>query len=177
MLKRWLVFSLVCIMWNGGAAMAEEFEQKVIYGLHEQVRLPELGLQLEAKLDTGAVSASLSAYDIKRFDKDGEDWVRFRLGAEGENGRQVELPVDKTVRIRRRQEDVTDNERTYSKRIVVMLDVCIGDRQVPMRVNLADRRNFNFPLLVGSEGLRDLGALVDSSLEFAAGPRCKKPQN
>lgn len=175
MLKRWLVFSILGVMLSGGAAMAKEFNHKVIFGLHEEVAIPELGLQLEAKLDTGAVSASLSAYDIETFTKDDEEWVRFRLGVESDEGRKVELPVDKTVRIRRRKEDVADNEKTYSERIVVRLKVCIGGREVPMRVNLADRRHFNFPLLVGSEGLRDIGALVDASLEFAAGsPHCKK---
>lgn len=173
MLKRWWLFGLVCLLLSGEAVMAKEFNHKVIFGLHEKVSVPELGLQLEAKLDTGAVSASLSAYDIELFEKDDEEWVRFRLGAESHQGQKVELPVDKTVRIRRRKEDVADNEKTYSERIVVRLKVCIGGREVPMRVNLADRRNFNFPLLVGSEGLREIGALVDSSLEFAAGnPHC-----
>src|SRR5690625_1362865 len=160
-------------MLSGGAAMAKEFNHKAIFGLHEEVAIPELGLQLEAKLDTGAVRTSLSAYAIETFTKDDEECVRFRLGVARDEGRKVELPVDKTVRIRRRKEDVADNEKTYSERIVVRLKVCIGGREVPMRVNLADRRHFNFPLLVGSEGLRDIGALVDSSLEFAAGnPHC-----
>lgn len=173
MLKRWRVFALVGLLLSGGAAMAKEFNHKVIFGLHEKVSIPELDLQLEAKLDTGAVSASLSAYDIELFEKDDEEWVRFRLGAEDYEGQKVELPVDKTVRIRRRKEDVTDNEKTYSERVVVRLKVCIGGREVPMRVNLADRRNFSFPLLVGSEGLREIGALVDSSLEFAtSSPHC-----
>lgn len=158
--------------------MAKEFQHKVIFGLHENVTISELDLDLEAKLDTGAVSASLSAYDIELFDKNGDEWVRFRLGAKEYAGQKVELPVDKTVRIRRRKEDVADNEKTYSERVVVRLGVCIGGREVPMRVNLADRRNFNFALLVGSEGLREIGALVDSSLEFATGsPQCRSSEN
>lgn len=170
-LRRLVFLSFVFAFLCGGAAItsAGDVNNKIIFGLHEKANLPELNLKLEAKLDTGAVSASLSATDIESFTKDGDDWVRFKSGVEGKKNKTYELPVEKTVKIRRRKSDIDDDDKTYTRRYVVMLEVCVGDHQVPMRVNLADRTNFNYPLLIGSEGLKDLGAIVDSSQEFSAG--------
>ncbi|WP_111658008.1 ATP-dependent zinc protease family protein [Isoalcanivorax indicus] len=156
------------------SAVAEsEPVHKVILGLIEQAHVDELDLTVEAKLDTGAVSASLSAYDIEIFERNGDDWVRFRLGTEGDDAEQRELPLDHKVRIRRRLADIDDEAKTYTRRPVVRLMVCIGERQVPMRVNLTDRRNFSYALLIGAEGLTDLRSIIDPSQENSAGaPEC-----
>ncbi|MBZ2189264.1 RimK/LysX family protein [Alcanivorax sp. JB21] len=170
----------MAVLAGGGSAVADEADDyqasnhKVIFGLHEHARIEALEVSVEAKLDTGAVSASLSAYDINMFERDGEDWVSFRLGIDGADKDEMELPLDTTVRIRRRLADIDEEtQRTYTRRPVVRLMVCIGERQVPMRVNLTDRRNFSYPLLIGSEGLRDMRSLIDPDQEFSAGqPLC-----
>jgi len=163
----------LCLFTGGATVAADNLQSKVVFGLHEQASIPELGIELKAKLDTGAKSASLSAYDIDTFDKDGEEWVRFKLGAKHLEGQEVELPIDNTVRIRLRKEEQDELSDASQRRYVVKLTVCIGERGVPMRVNLADRRHFNFPLLVGSEGLSAMGVLVDSGQEYALGkPHC-----
>ena len=173
------VFLALVFLAAAGRAVADEADDhqagnhKVILGVLEHARIEALDLAVEAKLDTGAVSASLSAYDIDMFERDGDEWVSFRLGVEGADKDKMELPLDTTVRIRRRLADTDEDQRTYTRRPVVRLMVCIGERQVPMRVNLTDRRNFSYPLLVGAEGLRDLRSLIDPDQEFSAGkPLC-----
>ena len=59
-----------------GLALAAETK---LYGRYEWVSLPELDQTLQAKMDTGAYTSSLSAKDIQIFQRDGEDWVRFKL--------------------------------------------------------------------------------------------------
>ena len=49
---------------------------KTVYGLNEYAHLGDLDLEVAAKLDTGAKTASLSARDIKRFKRNGESWGR-----------------------------------------------------------------------------------------------------
>ena len=173
--RNFLLFPvLVMLTVSGLPALADDGPvHKTILGLTERARLVDLDISLDAKLDTGAVSASLSAYDVKTFERDGDDWVRFRIGADGLNDEYRELPLDDTVRIRRRLADIDEDARSYTERPVVRLMVCIGDRQVPMRVNLTDRRNFSYPLLVGAEGLTDLRAIIDPSEDASAGaPAC-----
>ena len=47
-----------------------------------------------------------------------------------------------------------------------------------IEVNLTDRSAFQYPLLIGSEALKRLDAVVDPSLKYAAGkPGCTSDAN
>ena len=164
--------------------VADDSSGKMIYGLPEKVHIKELGITVPAKLDTGADSASLSARYIRTFEQDGVEMVEFDLsidrddredwGITAEQWDDVELPLSGHVRIKRRAESVSPGERDYSRRPVVTLTVCMGNRQEQIEVNLTDRSEFRYPLLMGSEALQGLGALVDPSLSMAVGePGCQ----
>jgi hypothetical protein len=166
------------------AAVADGASGKMIYGLHEKVHIKELGITVPAKLDTGAGSGSLSARYIRTFERDGVEMVEFDLaidrddreewGVTREQWDDVELPLSGHVRIKRRAESVAPGDRDYSRRPVVTLTICMGRRQEQVEVNLTNRSEFRYPLLMGSEALRGLGALVDPSLSMAAGePDCQ----
>jgi hypothetical protein len=170
------------------AVMADLSSGKMIYGLHEKVHIKELGITVPAKLDTGADSASLSARYIRTFERDGVEMVEFDLaidrddredwGITTEQWDDVELPLSGHVRIKRRAESVSPGERDYSRRPVVTLTVCMGKRQEQIEVNLTDRSEFRYPLLIGSEALQGLGALVDPSLSMAVGqPGCQASED
>lgn len=57
-----------------------------LYGRYEWVLLPELDRTLVRRSDTGAYTSSLSAKDIELFQRDGEEWVRFRLATKEADG-------------------------------------------------------------------------------------------
>lgn len=152
--------------------------QPGIYGLNEHVRFPALDLEVPAKLDTGAVTASLSAQNIALFERDGEDWVRFELAIEGEqDGKELELPLVRISRIKRRAADVPEGETlAYTARPVIEMAVCMGDKQERIEINLTDRTAFSYPLLIGSTALQQFEAMVDPGREYAAGsPACQGP--
>ena len=147
---------------------------KAIYGLNEYIHVEELDLQVAAKLDTGAKTASLSARDIKRFKRDGETWVRFVLAIDDTHERTIERPLARISKIKRRAGDYDPDEgKNYTARPVIALDVCMGTALRSIEVNLTDRSAFQYPLLIGSEALKRFDALVDPSLKYAAGkPAC-----
>ncbi|MFK3971729.1 ATP-dependent zinc protease [Pseudomonas sp. NPDC087358] len=147
---------------------------KAVYGLNEYAELTGIDLQVAAKLDTGAKTASLSARDIKRFKRDGESWVRFYLAIDDAHEHPIERPLARVSKIKRRAGDVDpDDEKKYTSRPVISLNVCMGTASRTIEVNLTDRSAFQYPLLIGSEALKRFDALVDPSLKYAAGkPAC-----
>ncbi len=164
-------FLLLCVLTLPTASLAGN---KTIYGLTENVGLPDFGLEVEAKLDTGAQTASLSARDITRFKRKGESWVRFYLAVDSAHAHPIERPLARISKIKRRAGDYDpEEEKTYTARPVIELDLCMGKVKRTIEVNLTDRTAFQYPLLIGSDALTRFGALVDPSRTFIAGkPGC-----
>lgn len=170
-----LLGCLGCSLFSGLSSAAE----KTTYGLNEYVSIPELKLDLAAKLDTGAMTASLSARNIERFKRDGETWVRFQLAIDNTHEHVIERPLARISKIKRRAADVDpDESKNYTARPVIELQVCMGQSLHTIEVNLTDRSAFQYPLLIGSTALKRLGAVVDPSLKYAAGkPACGSDAN
>lgn len=167
---------LYCLLLLPGLSLAAD---KTVYGLNEYVRLNHLDLEVAAKLDTGAKTASLSARDIERFKRDGETWVRFYLAIDDAHANPIERPLARISKIKRRAGDYDpDEEKTYTARPVIEMHLCMGRTLRTIEVNLTDRSAFQYPLLIGSEALKRFGALVDPSLKYAAGkPDCATDAN
>jgi len=152
---------------------------KTIYGLNEHTLLAGIDLRVAAKLDTGAKTASLSARDIERFKRDDESWVRFYLAIDEAHAHPIERPLARISKIKRRSGDFDPaEEKNYTARPVIKLAVCMGQARRYIEVNLTDRSDFQYPLLIGSDALKHFDALVDPSLKYAAGkPGCATDAN
>lgn len=148
--------------------------EPTLYGRYEYIALPEIGETLKAKMDTGALTASLSARDIERFTRDGEDWVRFRLATKGADDKVYEHKLARISKIKTRADEDEDGEGAEAaKRPVVDLELCLGDVKRTVEVNLTDRSSFNYPLLIGAKALREFDAAVNPAKRFTAGkPEC-----
>ncbi len=138
--------------------------EPTLYGRYEYIQLPEIGETFKAKMDTGALTASLSARNIETFQRDGDDWVRFRLG-----GKVYEHKVSRISKIKSRaDEDDDKDEATVAKRPVIDLEMCLGNVKRTVEVNLTDRSSFNYPLLIGAKALREFGAAVNPARRYTA---------
>ena len=157
-----------------GLPALSQAADKTVYGLNEYARLADIDLEVAAKLDTGAKTASLSARDIKRFKRNGESWVRFYLAIDAAHSHPIERPLARVSKIKRRAGDYNPDEgKAYTARPVIALNICMGTALRSIEVNLTDRSAFQYPLLIGSEALKHFDALVDPSLKYAAGkPAC-----
>lgn len=133
-------------------------------GWIERVRLNPGALDLEAKLDTGAKTASLGVEGVETFEQGGMEWARFTVS--DRNGRSVTLerPVVRTVRIRRA-------EAKTVRRLVVTLEVCVADVRREVEVTLTDRSNQDHPMLLGRSSMQGK-IVVDPSRTFTTAPNC-----
>ncbi|CAI8836920.1 MULTISPECIES: ATP-dependent zinc protease [Pseudomonas] len=143
--------------------------EPTLYGRYEYIQLPEIGETLKAKMDTGALTASLSAKDIETFTRDGEEWVRFRLATKDADGKVYEHKVARISKIKSRADEDEDREEAQvAKRPVVDLEMCLGNVKRTVEVNLTDRSSFNYPLLIGAKALREFGAAVNPARRYTA---------
>lgn len=143
--------------------------EPTLYGRYEYIKLPEIGETLQAKMDTGALTASLSAKNIETFTRDGEPWVRFQLATKGASDKVYEHKVARISKIKNRADEDDDKEEPASaKRPVVDLEMCLGSVKRSVEVNLTDRSSFNYPLLIGAKALREFGAAVNPARRYTA---------
>lgn len=146
--------------------------EPTIYGRYENIHVAQIGKTLKAKMDTGALTASLSARDIERFERDGEPWVRFRLASANANESLYEQRLARVGKIKSRAGE-GDEDAELARRPVIELELCLGRELRTVEVNLADRSKFNYPLLIGANTLIEFGAAVDPARKFLAGkPAC-----
>lgn len=130
-----------------------------VIGAVEMVRVDPPGVQLEARIDTGATTSSIHADDKQEFERDGRRWVRFSLNDISDEAlRHIELPVERTVLIKRHNAESV-------RRHVVRMWVTLGDIRERIEITLADRGDFEYPLLIGRNFLTDT-ALVDVSRQY-----------
>lgn len=138
------------------------------FGYVERVLIQPGNLSLKAKLDTGAVLASIDAVHVKTFKKKNDIWVRFEVPRD-EGNVVLERRLERYVKIKARTgEKMLGLFKRHSRRAVVLLKVTLGNQTKSLEVNLANRTQFNYPLLLGREALIAFSALVDPAKAFTA---------
>lgn len=150
-----------------GSAEALASSPQVLGWVEKGVILPEQ-VTVKFKLDTGALTSSMHAENIDRFEKDGDEWVRFTVELE-------DVDTDKDVRTRLERKMVRDikvrGAGGAEERPVVLMRVCLGNRMYEEQFSLNDRDKMNYPVLIGRRTLEKVG-LVDSSRTFTTEPNC-----
>lgn len=139
----------------------------VVLGWREWLVLPDLGIRaIRAKVDTGARSSALHVDALETDVRDGVEWVRFHLGSDGVfdsafDGEWAEAPVlDRRV--------VTDSGGHRSERIFIRTTVRLAGEAWPIEINLSQRRNMLFPMLLGRTAMAGR-FLVDPQRSFVLG--------
>jgi hypothetical protein len=133
-----------------------------IVGAVEWARVDPSGLVMEARIDTGAETSSIHAEDILLIERDGKRYVSFTL-LDSATGEKVALERRLRRRVRIKQQD----EET-DRRFVVQLWVTLGNHHAHIEVNLSDREDFEYPLLIGRNFLTD-AMIVDVSRHHTLG--------
>lgn len=141
-----------------------------VLGWREWVGLPGLGVPaVKAKLDTGARSSAIHAFDIRTFRRRGRRWVRFGVHPLQRDNELV-LACEAEVVDERR---VVSSMGTSQKRLVIVTDVAVGGAVWPIEVTLASRDQMGFRMLLGRQALAHR-FVVDSGRSFLGSPGVKR---
>lgn len=131
-------------------------------GWEEWVALPGLGLPaLKAKVDTGARTSALHAFDIEPFGPASAPHVRFAIHPIP--GR-ADVAIACSAPIRDRREVTSSNGETET-RFVIETALQIGGRRWPIEVTLTDRGAMAYRMLLGRQALGE-GAMVSPTERF-----------
>ncbi len=139
----------------------------IIVGWREWVALPDLGLPaVKAKVDTGAKTSSLHAFDLETFREDGRERVRFAVHPlqknEGVAVRAVADVIDERT--------IVSSNGQEELRIVIRTPLHLGDAVWPVELTLTDRRAMRLRMLLGRQALEGR-LLVDASASYLHGRR------
>jgi len=140
-------------------------------GWREWVSLPALGVpHIKAKIDTGARSSALHAFDIEYARRGGVNYVRFvihPLQRSAKRGVTVEVPL-------LGQRSVKSSNGIVSRRPVILTEIKILGQRRMLELTLVSRDAMGFRLLLGREAIRN-GFLVDAGRSFLGGRPKKRP--
>ncbi len=151
--------------------MSEKRESRPIIGWREWVGLPDLILgRIKAKVDSGARSSSLHAFDIEHFERDGEPWVKFKVHPIQRSDRKIieaEAPVTDSRMVR-------SSNGKAQLRTVITTNVRLLGKTWPVELTLANRDKMSFRMLLGREAFRNK-FFVDAGSSYLGGkPKRKK---
>lgn len=160
------VFASTLVLSIGLWAPATFARDKHIVGWVErvQIRGAARSVVLKAKMDSGAKTSSLSVTRLQRFSRGGRPWVRFDINDANGGSVTFERPVVRNVRIKR-------HGAASKSRPVVIISICIDSVLKETQVNLADRTNFLYPMLIGRRFLQG-DFLIDPGRTFVTKADC-----
>lgn len=120
-------------------------------GWREWVTLPGLGGALvKAKVDTGARTSSLHAFEISETERDGEPWIEFAFHPLQRDERTVRRASARLVDRRK----VTASNGQSELRYVVETEIELNGERFPIELTLTRRDAMGFRMLLGRRAIR-----------------------
>ena len=137
-----------------------------VVGWREWVSLPALGIPaIKAKVDTGAKTSCLHAFELELFQEAGVETVRFKIHPLRKD-RNLVLTCRAPVLGRR---TVRDSGGHSEERIVIETSIQVGDRLFSTPVTLTSREDMLFRMLLGRRLLAAAQVCVDPSASYLLG--------
>lgn len=147
---------------------------KKTLGWREWVKLPDLELgYIKAKVDTGARSSALHAFDIEPFTtQDGEQWVSFRVHPQ-QHSDALTVECRAPVKDRRK---ITDSGGHRTTRYIIETTMVLGEDRFTAEMSLVQRYDMLFRMLLGRTALKG-SYVVDPARSFVTGRHHEDPKH
>jgi len=143
--------------------------KNVIIGWREWVGLPGLGItQIKAKIDTGARTSALHAFEVSPFSENGRQMVHFSIHPYQRNAKVVKQCVAEVVD----QRWVTDSGGHREERYFIVTTVALGEQQWDIEMTLTNRDNMKFRMLLGRTAM-EKRFMVDPGASYLVGKRLR----
>ncbi len=144
----------------------EKRPKKITIGWKEWFAFSNLGLPaIKGKIDTGAKTSSLHAFNIKTFVRDGKEFVKFQIHPLQKNQKITKTCIAEIIDHR----FVSDSSGKKEKRYVIESILTIGEIALNIEITLSNRDTMAFRMLLGREAIKKANMMVDVSKSFLQG--------
>lgn len=142
-------------------------EKLITVGWREWFSLPELGLtHIKAKIDTGAKTSCLHAFEVGAYKENGEDMVRFLMHPIQKNTEIVQECKAKVID----QREVSDSGGHKEMRYVIMTKLKLPNTSWDIEVTLTNRDSMAFRMLLGRTAMEGR-LIIDPRKSFMLGKK------
>ena len=140
-----------------------------VLGWREWVSLPAFGIdRIKAKVDTGARTSCLHAFDVRVDESQGQKLVRFSIHPEQHN---LDYSVECVAPLKDERE-VRDSGGHCELRYVIETEITIGPKTHRVEFTLTNRDSMGFRMLIGRTAMKDR-YLVDPGRSFLVRKRAR----
>ena len=141
----------------------------LLLGWREWVELGDLGLPpIKAKIDTGARTSALHAFDVRAIQSNGVQRVEFKIHPQCRTDFVVTCVADVVD-----QRVVADSGGHKENRWVIACPITMGGQTWRIDITLTNRDDMRFRMLLGRTAMKDR-IQVDPSRSYVLGRRRKK---
>ncbi len=145
--------------------MIKQKSSKTI-GWKEWFNLDCIGLPaIKGKIDTGAKTSALHAFNIESFYIEDVEYVKFDIHPLQKNKKLARSCIARVIEHRM----VSDSSGKKEKRLVVKSDLVIGKNKIRIELTLTNRDSMTFRMLLGRDAIKQAKMLVDPSKAFMQG--------
>ena len=143
----------------------DQLADKILVGCEEWCGFPALGIPaIKARVDSGAKTSSIHAFNIQTFRREGLLWVSFEVHPLQGNRKSV-VRCERPVVDKRKVKSSTGVAET---RIVIQVPIKVADKSWDIELTLANRDSMGYRMLLGREAMQGR-MLVDPALSFCLG--------
>lgn len=144
--------------------------EKTIIGSEEWCSFPQLKLHyIKARIDSGAKTSSLHAFNIQPFEKDGEKYVHFNVHPIQGSRKIVCECTAELVDYR----EIKSSNGQSEKRHIIKTTLKLGGKEWEIEVGLSNRDSMGYRVLLGRQAM--IGRLiVDPEESFLQGKLSEK---
>lgn len=120
-------------------------------GWREWISLPDLGVDaIKAKIDTGARSSAIHAFNIHTFQRHGVDMVQFHIHPYQRDNHHT-IAAEAEILDRRH---VRNSGGHAEERIAIVTTACLQEEQWSIELTLTNRDLMGFRILLGRQAVR-----------------------
>ena len=136
-------------------------DERMIVGSEEWCSFPDLDIPyIKARVDSGAKTSSLHAFNIQKFSRNNQFWVSFDIHPLQRNRKVLvhcEAPIVD-------QRTIKSSNGTAEKRFVIRTPIILNGQQWDVELTLTNRDSMGYRMLLGREAMTER-LLIDPSAQ------------